>query len=62
VVDNCFCTPALQRPLELGADIVIHSATKYIDGQGRCIGGAVVGKEDVVGKDVYGFLRTAVPP
>jgi O-succinylhomoserine sulfhydrylase len=61
VVDNCFCTPALQRPLELGADIVIHSATKYLDGQGRCIGGAVVGKEDVVGGDVYGFLRTAGP-
>jgi len=61
VVDNCFCTPALQRPLELGADIVIHSATKYLDGQGRCIGGAVVGKENVVGADVYGFLRTAGP-
>ncbi len=61
VVDNCFCTPALQRPLELGADIVIHSATKYLDGQGRCIGGAVVGKEDVVGADVYGFLRTCGP-
>lgn len=61
VVDNCFCTPALQRPLELGADIVIHSATKYLDGQGRCIGGAVVGKEDVVGTDVYAFLRTAGP-
>ncbi len=61
VVDNCFCTPALQRPLELGADIIIHSATKYLDGQGRCIGGAVVGKEDVVGKDIYGFLRTAGP-
>jgi len=60
-VDNCFCTPALQRPLELGADIVIHSATKYLDGQGRCIGGAVVGTEDVVGKDVYAFLRTAGP-
>lgn len=60
-VDNCFCTPALQQPLKLGADIAIHSATKYIDGQGRCIGGAVVGKEDVVGKDVYGFLRTAGP-
>jgi len=61
VVDNCFCTPALQRPLEQGADIVIHSATKYIDGQGRCIGGAVVGTEDCVGKDVYAFLRTAGP-
>jgi O-succinylhomoserine sulfhydrylase len=61
IVDNCFCTPALQKPLELGADIVIHSATKYLDGQGRCIGGAVVGKEDVVGTEVYGFLRTAGP-
>ncbi|MHB8454132.1 MAG: O-succinylhomoserine sulfhydrylase [Acidiferrobacterales bacterium] len=60
-VDNCFCTPALQRPLELGADIVIHSATKYLDGQGRCIGGAVVGDRERVGKDVFGFLRTAGP-
>ena len=61
VVDNCFCTPALQQPLALGADVVVHSATKYIDGQGRCIGGAVVGSEALVGKDVYGFLRTAGP-
>nr|WP_320165999.1 O-succinylhomoserine sulfhydrylase [uncultured Methylophaga sp.] len=61
VVDNCFCTPALQRPLEFGADIVVHSATKYIDGQGRCIGGAVVGDDKRVGEDVYGFLRTAGP-
>ncbi len=61
VVDNCFCTPALQLPLALGADIVIHSATKYLDGQGRCIGGAVVGDTERVGKDVYGFLRTAGP-
>jgi len=61
VVDNCFCTPALQQPLALGADIVIHSATKFLDGQGRCVGGAVVGSEDIVGKDVYGFLRTAGP-
>ncbi|KKN50361.1 hypothetical protein LCGC14_0633470 [marine sediment metagenome] len=61
VVDNCFCTPALQKPLELGADIVIHSATKYIDGQGRCIGGAVVGDAKRVGEDIYGFLRTAGP-
>jgi O-succinylhomoserine sulfhydrylase len=60
-VDNCFCTPALQRPLALGADIVIHSATKYIDGQGRCLGGAVVGSEELVGKEVFGFLRTAGP-
>jgi len=61
VVDNCFCTPALQRPLALGADIVIHSATKYLDGQGRCIGGAVVGNAALVGKEVYGFMRTAGP-
>jgi O-succinylhomoserine sulfhydrylase len=61
VVDNCFCTPALQQPLKLGADVIIHSATKYIDGQGRCIGGAVIGTEALVGKDVYGFLRTAGP-
>jgi len=61
VVDNCFCTPALQQPIKLGADIVIHSATKYIDGQGRCIGGAVCGTTDVVGEGVYGFLRSAGP-
>ena len=58
VVDNCFCTPAIQRPLALGADIVIHSATKYIDGQGRCLGGAVLGSK-VLMEPVYGFLRTA---
>ncbi|WP_456404252.1 O-succinylhomoserine sulfhydrylase [Thiolapillus sp.] len=61
VVDNCFCTPALQRPLDFGADIVIHSATKYLDGQGRCMGGAVVGDEKNVGEEVYGVLRTAGP-
>lgn len=61
VVDNCFCTPALQRPLELGADIVIHSATKFLDGQGRGIGGAVVGGAEQVGKEVRGFLRTCGP-
>jgi O-succinylhomoserine sulfhydrylase len=61
VVDNCFCTPALQLPLALGADIVVHSATKYLDGQGRCVGGAVVGNGENVGKEVYGFLRTAGP-
>jgi len=61
VVDNCFCTPVLQQPLALGADIVIHSATKYLDGQGRCIGGAVVGDSELVGKEVYGFLRAAGP-
>ncbi|UCB54685.1 MAG: O-succinylhomoserine sulfhydrylase [Thiotrichales bacterium] len=60
-VDNCFCTPALQQPLALGADIIIHSATKYIDGQGRCVGGAVCGTEDIVGESVFGFLRTAGP-
>ena len=61
VVDNCFCTPALQKPFELGADLVIHSATKYLDGQGRCLGGAVLGNEQLVGKDVFGFIRTAGP-
>ena len=61
IVDNCFCTPALQQPLALGADIVVHSATKYIDGQGRCVGGAVVGDKEKVGEEVYGFLRTAGP-
>jgi O-succinylhomoserine sulfhydrylase len=61
VVDNCFCTPALQRPLDLGADVVVHSATKYLDGQGRCIGGAVVGNQELVGEKVFGFLRSAGP-
>ncbi|NOZ51758.1 MAG: O-succinylhomoserine sulfhydrylase [Gammaproteobacteria bacterium] len=61
VVDNCFCTPVLQRPIVLGADIVIHSATKYLDGQGRCIGGAVVGDEELVGKEIYGVVRTGGP-
>lgn len=60
-VDNCFCTPALQLPFRLGADLVIHSATKYIDGQGRCVGGAVLGDPQLVGKQVYGVLRTAGP-
>ncbi|MBB62817.1 O-succinylhomoserine sulfhydrylase [Stutzerimonas balearica] len=59
-VDNCFCTPVLQRPLALGADIVIHSATKYIDGQGRCLGGVVAGRSEQM-KEVVGFLRTAGP-
>ncbi|HIE02742.1 MAG TPA: O-succinylhomoserine sulfhydrylase [Thiotrichaceae bacterium] len=58
VVDNCFCTPALQKPLALGADIVVHSATKYLDGQGRCIGGAVVGSEKLVGGDIFAILRS----
>jgi O-succinylhomoserine sulfhydrylase len=61
VVDNCFCTPVLQRPLLLGADIVVHSATKYLDGQGRCVGGAVVGDMNTVGEEVFGVLRTAGP-
>jgi O-succinylhomoserine sulfhydrylase len=60
-VDNCFCTPALQKPLALGADVTIHSATKYLDGQGRVLGGAVVGTKAFVGTDVFGFLRTAGP-
>jgi len=58
IVDNCFCTPALQKPLELGADIVVHSATKYIDGQGRCVGGAVVASEEIIEKHIYPYLRT----
>jgi O-succinylhomoserine sulfhydrylase len=61
VVDNCFCTPVLQQPLKLGADLVIHSATKYLDGQGRCVGGAVVGDAERVGKEIFAFLRTAGP-
>lgn len=61
VVDNCFCTPALQQPLKFGADIIVHSATKYLDGQGRIIGGAVVGDKDKVGTEVHGVIRTAGP-
>lgn len=60
VVDNCFCTPVLQRPFEFGADIVIHSATKYLDGQGRCVGGVVVGSSKLM-EEVVGFLRSAGP-
>lgn len=59
-VDNCFCTPALQLPLALGADIVIHSATKYIDGQGRCLGGAVVGSTEHV-EPVRNLVRAGGP-
>jgi O-succinylhomoserine sulfhydrylase len=59
-VDNCFCSPALQRPLDLGADLVIHSATKYLDGQGRVLGGAVVGRKELT-EEVFKFLRTAGP-
>ena len=57
VVDNCFCTPMLQQPLKQGADIVIHSATKYLDGQGRCVGGVVVGSDKHM-EEVFGFIRT----
>ena len=60
VVDNCFCTPALQLPLSLGADIVVHSATKYLDGQGRCVGGAVLGSAQHM-DEVLTFLRTCGP-
>lgn len=60
VVDNCFCSPALQRPLSFGADIVIHSATKYLDGQGRCVGGAVLGRQELM-DEVLGFLRSCGP-
>lgn len=60
VVDNCFCTPALQRPLEFGADLIVHSATKYIDGQGRCLGGVVAGPKKWV-DEVLGFIRSAGP-
>lgn len=59
-VDNCFCSPALQQPLKLGADLVIHSATKYLDGQGRVLGGAVCGSKALV-DEVFKFLRTAGP-
>ncbi|WP_107222333.1 O-succinylhomoserine sulfhydrylase [Thauera aromatica] len=59
-VDNCFCTPVLQRPLALGADVVVHSATKYLDGQGRVLGGAVAGSKAVT-DEVFKFLRTAGP-
>jgi O-succinylhomoserine sulfhydrylase len=60
-VDNCFCTPALQRPLALGADIIIHSATKYLDGQGRCVGGALVGPAKLIREKFFPFLRAAGP-
>ena len=60
-VDNVFCTPALQRPLELGADLVIHSATKHLDGQGRVLGGAVLGPAKLVDEQMVPFLRTAGP-
>lgn len=61
VVDNCFCTPALQRPLDLGADLVVHSATKYLDGQGRIVGGAVVGPGQLVAEEIFAVIRTTGP-
>ena len=61
VVDNVICTPALQKPFELGADLVVHSATKYLDGQGRCVGGAVVTRDAEIAKNIFGVLRTAGP-
>jgi O-succinylhomoserine sulfhydrylase len=61
VVDNCFCTPALQRPLEFGADLIVHSATKYLDGQGRIVGGAVVGSKPLVNEEIFGVIRTTGP-
>jgi O-succinylhomoserine sulfhydrylase len=61
VVDNCFCTPALQTPLALGADVVVHSATKYLDGQGRVMGGAVLGRSDLIKDSLTAFLRSAGP-
>jgi O-succinylhomoserine sulfhydrylase len=60
IVDNCFCTPALQKPLDFGADLIIHSATKYLDGQGRCMGGAVAGNKALI-DEVVGFLRSCGP-
>lgn len=60
VIDNCFCTPALQTPLTLGADLVVHSATKFLDGQGRCLGGAVVGAKALT-DEVLAFIRTCGP-
>jgi len=60
IVDNCFCTPALQEPLTLGADIVVHSATKFLDGQGRCVGGAVVGSAELI-DELTGYMRSAGP-
>lgn len=61
VVDNVYCTPVLLKPLSLGADLVVHSATKYLDGQGRCMGGAVVGSEELIESKIYPILRTAGP-
>jgi O-succinylhomoserine sulfhydrylase len=60
-VDNCMCSPALQRPIEMGADLVIHSATKYLDGQGRVLAGAIAGRKDLVSWPLFSFVRTAGP-
>ena len=60
-VDNCFCTPVLQQPFLHGADVVIHSATKYLDGQGRCVGGAVLGSEELLGENVFNVLKYGGP-
>ena len=61
VVDNCLCTPVLQRPLEHGADVVVHSATKFLDGQGRCLGGAIIGTRELLEDRLVPFLRSAGP-
>lgn len=60
IIDNCFATPYLQNPIDFGADIVIHSATKLIDGQGRVLGGVAVGKEDLI-REIYLFSRNTGP-
>ena len=60
-IDNCMCSPALQRPIDFGADLVVHSATKYIDGQGRVLGGAIAGRRDLVDGPLFNFVRTAGP-
>ena len=60
-IDNCMCSPALQRPIALGADLVVHSATKYLDGQGRVLGGAIAGRADLVEGPLFNFVRTAGP-
>jgi len=60
VIDNCFCTPALQKPLQFGADVVIHSATKFLDGQGRCVGGAVAGSSELI-DELTSYMRSVGP-
>ena len=62
VVDNVFCTPVLQKPLELGADLIVHSATKYLDGQGRCVGGAIIGSHEILEKESILSLEPVVLP